>query len=46
MGEEFSEEEKRAMEELKRKLEGGGGVPPLSKALQELQEKKKEKGTE
>ena len=40
MGEEFTDDDKKTMKDLEKKLEGSGGVPPLSKALQELQEKK------
>jgi len=39
MGEEFTNEETKAMKDLEAKLEKSGGVPPLSKALQELKDK-------
>lgn len=41
--EEISKEETVQYEDLKKKLEASGGVPPLSKALQELAEKAKKK---
>lgn len=40
MEEELTDEEKKVKPELEKKLEASGGVPPLSKAMQELLEKK------
>ncbi|MDD4287677.1 MAG: type IV secretion system DNA-binding domain-containing protein [Candidatus Peribacteraceae bacterium] len=41
LGEAFSSEEEKLWKELEKKLEMSGGVPALSKALQELQERRK-----
>ena len=46
LGEDFSDDEKKTMKDLEKKLEEGGGVPPLSKALQELKEKGQKKKAE
>ncbi|PIQ76049.1 hypothetical protein COU78_03770 [Candidatus Peregrinibacteria bacterium CG10_big_fil_rev_8_21_14_0_10_49_24] len=43
LGEEIPAGEKKQYEDLQKKLEGSGGVPPLSKALQELSEKEAKK---
>ncbi|MFA7682249.1 MAG: type IV secretion system DNA-binding domain-containing protein, partial [Candidatus Peribacteraceae bacterium] len=41
MGEKLTDEEKKTMKTLEKKLEGSGGVPPPSKVLLELKAKKK-----
>lgn len=40
LGEAFTDEDKKSYTDLEKKLKEGGGVPPLSKALQELKEKR------
>jgi len=40
MGEALTSEEQKSYEDMKKKLEQSGGVPPLSKAMQELKERK------
>ena len=42
-GEALTDDEKKKMKDLEQKLEKSGGVPPLSKAMQELAEKAKKK---
>ncbi|MDD5623955.1 MAG: hypothetical protein PHI23_04575, partial [Candidatus Peribacteraceae bacterium] len=42
-GEALTEGEKKSMAELQKKLEASGGVPPPSKAMLELKEKRKGK---
>jgi len=42
MDEQLSDDEKKTMQELAQKLEKSGGIPPMSKAMQELEQKKKE----
>jgi len=41
LGEAFTADEEKTYKDLAKKLEASGGVPALSKALQELQERKK-----
>ncbi len=40
LGEDFGPEEEKKMKELEKNLEKSGGIPPLSKALQELKEQR------
>jgi len=42
MGEAFTSAEQQSYADLEKKLQDGGGVPPLSKALQELKERKQQ----
>ena len=38
----LDDNEKKQMKDLEQKLEKGGGVPPISKSLQDLIDKKKQ----
>jgi hypothetical protein len=43
LGEALTSEEQKSYEDMKKKLEQSGGVPPLSKAMQELKDRKQGK---